>query len=95
MKGVPLVTTMSGAAAAVQGIRALREKALAVMSLQELHSSTKKGPEQESPLASSGRVRRAARCRTQRLYGLHVETSTRLSSGLDSETADSSLTVNA
>jgi len=38
MKGVPLVTTMSGAAAAVQGIRALREKGLTVMSLQELHA---------------------------------------------------------
>jgi carbamoyl-phosphate synthase large subunit len=38
MKGVPLVTTMSGAAAAVQGIRALREKGITVMSLQELHA---------------------------------------------------------
>jgi carbamoyl-phosphate synthase large subunit len=38
MKGIPLVTTLSGAAAAVQGIRALREKGLSVMSLQELHA---------------------------------------------------------
>ncbi len=38
MRGVPLVTTMSGAAAAVQGIRAVREEGLSVLSLQEFHS---------------------------------------------------------
>jgi carbamoyl-phosphate synthase large subunit len=38
MKGVPLVTTLSGAAAAVEGIRALREHGLSVMSLQEVHA---------------------------------------------------------
>src|SRR5439155_21578238 len=38
MKGVPLITTLSGAAAAVEGIRALREHGLTVMSLQEIHA---------------------------------------------------------
>ena len=38
MKGVPLITTMSRAAAAVQGIRAVREQGLSVLSLQEFHA---------------------------------------------------------
>ena len=37
--GVPLITTLSGAAAAVEGIRALREEQLGVVSLQELHET--------------------------------------------------------
>jgi carbamoyl-phosphate synthase large subunit len=37
--GVMLVTTLTGAAATVQGIRALRQKALRVRSLQEHHAS--------------------------------------------------------
>ena len=40
MKGVPLITTLSGASAAVEGIRALREHGLSVLSLQEVHAKT-------------------------------------------------------
>jgi carbamoyl-phosphate synthase large subunit len=36
--GVPILTTLSAAMAAVQGIRALREKPLSVRSLQQHHS---------------------------------------------------------
>ena len=38
MRGVPLITTLSGAAAAVEGIRAMREHGLSVISLQEIHA---------------------------------------------------------
>ena len=38
MKGVPLITTLSGAAAAVEGIRAVREHGLSVLALQSLHA---------------------------------------------------------
>ncbi len=37
--GVPCITTLSAAAAAVSGIRALKEQALSVMSLQEYHAA--------------------------------------------------------
>ncbi|MEM7249737.1 MAG: hypothetical protein AAF533_30815, partial [Acidobacteriota bacterium] len=35
---VPLITTLSGAEAAVEGIKALKEESLGVISLQELHA---------------------------------------------------------
>jgi carbamoyl-phosphate synthase large subunit len=35
--GVPVITTLSGAEAAVEGIKALREGSLSVRALQELH----------------------------------------------------------
>ncbi|MGH2543999.1 MAG: carbamoyl-phosphate synthase large subunit, partial [Ardenticatenaceae bacterium] len=38
--GVPLLTTLSAAQAAVNGIRALREKELKVRSLQQHHGGT-------------------------------------------------------
>jgi len=37
--GVPLITTLSAAAAAVEGIRAVKSEELGVISLQELHAS--------------------------------------------------------
>ncbi|MDK6492060.1 hypothetical protein QP209_27375, partial [Escherichia coli] len=39
--GVPLMTTGQGVTAAVQGIEALRDNEIAVMSLQELESETR------------------------------------------------------
>ncbi len=39
--GVPCITTLSAAAAAVEGIRALRQKELTVRSLQEMHCGTR------------------------------------------------------
>ncbi len=39
--GVPLITTLSAAAAAVEGIRAVKSEELGVISLQELHASEK------------------------------------------------------
>jgi len=41
--GIPMITTLSGAAAAVEGIRVMRKEALQVRSLQELHSGAGHG----------------------------------------------------
>ncbi len=38
LHGVPCITTLTGAAAAVSGIRALREEGLSVRALQEYHA---------------------------------------------------------
>jgi len=39
MNGVPCITTLTGGAATVSAIRALRDEGLEVRSLQEYHSS--------------------------------------------------------
>jgi carbamoyl-phosphate synthase large subunit len=52
--GIPLITTLSGAAAAVEGIRAIQQEKLGVISLQELHGGA-------SARISSGRGARPTR----------------------------------
>ena len=43
LQGVPAITTMTGAAAAVSAIQALRTEGLSVKSLQEYHRELAKG----------------------------------------------------
>jgi carbamoyl-phosphate synthase large subunit len=43
-RGIPLITTLSGASAAVRGIAALRSEGLEVRSLQEIHGTADAGP---------------------------------------------------
>ena len=42
MQGVPCITTLTGAAAAVSAIGALRTEGLKVKSLQEYHAATRR-----------------------------------------------------
>ncbi|NOZ29158.1 MAG: carbamoyl-phosphate synthase large subunit [Chloroflexi bacterium] len=51
--GVPLLTTLSAAAAAVQGIRALRERELSVRSLQEHYQRSPEEQAKYTPRATS------------------------------------------
>jgi len=44
LHGVPCITTLTGAAAAVSGIRALREEGLSVRAIQEYHAGTATPP---------------------------------------------------
>jgi carbamoyl-phosphate synthase large subunit len=43
LHGVPCITTLTGAAAAVSAIRALREQALSVRALQDYHAEIAAG----------------------------------------------------
>ena len=40
LHGVPCITTLTGAAAAVSGIKALRERELTVRALQDYHAKS-------------------------------------------------------
>ena len=44
LHGVPCITTLTGAAAAVSGIRALRDEGLSVRAIQEYHAGIATGP---------------------------------------------------
>ena len=44
LHGVPCITTLTGASAAVAGIRALRTEGLTVRAIQEYHAEISTGP---------------------------------------------------
>jgi len=49
-RGVPCITTLKGAAAAANGIRALQEGVLQITTLQEYHGADYKGPVKDDPV---------------------------------------------
>ena len=52
-KGIPCITTVQGAAAAVQGIEAMKAGGIGVRSLQEAHAALKGSARRADPAAAT------------------------------------------
>ena len=60
-RGIPCITTVQAAAAAVQGIEAMRGDGIGVRSLQDMHAALEEGPPVTAVASGSGSPRRSAR----------------------------------